>query len=101
MLPFLDFFVGSVVQAHAAHADVVVEAIGLAFEQRRPAAVPGPGDGHTGGLVYGNGIHAVDDHPRHAVAGRTIGHIDDGLVVGLGRVLAIAVVLADEDTTGS
>ena len=80
----------------AAHADVVVEAIGLALEQGGPATVPGSLDGHAGRLVDGHGIHAIDDHAGHAVARCAVGHIDDGLVVGLGRVLAVAVVFTHE-----
>ena len=97
LLPVDHFVVGAVGEAHAADADVVVEAVGLALEQRRARPFARSFDRFAGRLVHGHRVHAVDDDAGHAVTGRAVGDVDDRLVVGLRRVFAVAVVLADQD----
>ena len=97
LLPLAHFGVGAIREAHAADADVVVEAIRLAFEQRRSRAFTRPFDRFAGRFVDRHRVHAVDDDAGHAVTGGAIGDVDDRLVVRLRRELAVAVVLADED----
>jgi hypothetical protein len=75
---------------------VVVEAVGLALEQRGALAAARALDRRTGSLVDRYGVHPVDDHAGHAVPRGTVGDVDDRLVVRLRRVLAVAVVLAHE-----
>ena len=76
---------------------MVEEAVRLGFEQRRPFAGAGAFDGRAGRLEDRHRIHAVHHHAGHPVASGAVGHIDDGLVVRLRRVFAVAVVFADED----
>ena len=53
LLPRRDLVVGAVLEAEVLDAVVVVEAVGLGLDQRRPVAAPGPGDGLGGRLVDG------------------------------------------------
>ena len=72
-----DLVVGAVLEAEVLDAVVVVEAVGLGLDQRRPVAAPGPGDGLDGRLVDGDDVHAVDDHAGHAVAGGAVDDVGD------------------------
>jgi len=92
-----NFFVGAVLDAQRLHAVVVIEAIGLGLDKRRPLAAASSGDGLSGGFVDGDNVHAVDDNAWDPVAGGSVHDIVDTHRVSTRRELAVLIVLADED----
>src|SRR5437773_2399521 len=77
--------------------EVPVVAGELHLDERRPAALPGPGDRLAGRLVHREEVEPVHDDTRHAEPGRPVGDVVAGHRPGAGRALGVAVVLGHED----
>ena len=69
----------------------------LGLDQRRSAALAGPGDGLAGRLVHGEEVEPVDDHAGHPERGRPVGDVVGGHRPARRRRLGVAVVLRHED----
>ncbi len=71
-------------------------AIGLALDQRRAVAGPGPVGRLGDRRIHGLHVVAIHDHPRNAIRRRSIGHMGHRRGHFVGAVLAVQVVLADK-----
>ena len=71
--------------------------VSLRLDQRRPTAVARPLHGPTDSGLDGVDVLTVDNFARHRVRGRSHGYICDRSGAVDTRVLAILIVLADEN----
>src|ERR1044072_3345595 len=95
MLPALQLALGAI--SRRVGARVALVAVGLHLQQRRALAGAGARDRRGDRVVDRVDVLAVDDHARHPVALRAIGDVIDRHRVAQRRVLAVEVVLDDED----